>query len=98
MNLTAAEIAKIKGFYAPVIDFGGAGVEMASIDQPINFIDTSPKPIDLQIELHDYFQRIKRLRASAWQVDLCRRLQDAAVNRHIVRWWGIINAEGQAND
>lgn len=62
----------------------------------IDYLDTAPAKIDVQISLVEYFERIKRYRARAWQRDLCDRLQEAAVNRNVKRWWGLIHVEGQA--
>ncbi len=62
----------------------------------IDYLDTAPAKIDVQISLVEYFERIKRYRARKWQRDLCDRLQEAAANRHLKRWWGLIHVEGQA--
>lgn len=51
--------------------------------QPIDYIDPAPKPFIVQIPLVEYFERMKRHKADRWQHDFCRRLQEAAENRHI---------------
>lgn len=61
----------------------------------IEYIDIAPRPIDVQIPLWEYFERIKRYRADRWQKDFCNRLQEAAVNRRLKRFWEIYHAEGQ---
>ena len=43
----------------------------------IEYVDRAPKKVEVQIPLVEYFERVKRVKADAWQVDFCRRLEDA---------------------
>ncbi len=62
----------------------------------IEYRDLTPRKIEVQIPLWEYFERAKRFKATRWQRDLCDRLQDAVVNRYIRQYLGIIHCEGQA--
>src|SRR6187402_966195 len=71
---------------------------LEGMDKPASkpeFIDTTPQPFTVQIPLWEYFERIKRLKADAWQIDFCNRLQEAAEQRNLKRFWEIYHAEGQ---
>ncbi|HNU06127.1 MAG TPA: hypothetical protein PKO33_00075, partial [Pyrinomonadaceae bacterium] len=61
----------------------------------VDYIDTEPRDIVVQIELIEYFERVKRLKADRFQRDLARRLQDAVVNRKTKRTLAAIHAEAQ---
>jgi len=69
--------------------------KLALSEREITYRDDKPVQIVVQIPLKEYFERIKRHRADAWQTDLCDRLQEAAVNRTLKQWFGVIHAEGQ---
>jgi hypothetical protein len=49
--------------------------------EAINYIDPTPKKIEVQIPLVEYFERIKKVRADRWQKHFCEYLQNAVVNR-----------------
>ncbi len=56
---------------------------------------TQPKPFVTQIPLVDVFERLKRLKADAWQRDFCNKLQEATEKRHIKGTRAIIHAQPQ---
>ena len=66
-----------------------------SIKAEIDYHDTKPKPLIVQIPLVEYFERIKRLHVRNWQRDFLTRLQSAAEQRHSQKTWAEIHAEGQ---
>ncbi len=57
--------------------------------------DTKPQPFTTQIPLVDVFERLKYLKADAWQRDFCNRLQAATENRHIEGVRALIHAQPQ---
>lgn len=63
--------------------------------QPVDYIDPAPRQLIPQIPLWEYFERIKRVKADAWQKDFCNRLQKASVNRHVKQTLAITHAEAQ---
>lgn len=72
-----------------------AAIERERAKPSIDYIDTAPNPITVQIPLVEYFERIKRHQADDWQKDFCERLQTAAVNRVNARNWALYHAEAQ---
>lgn len=64
-------------------------------DREIEYIDTAPPRFEVKIDLVEFFERITRFKADAWQRDFCNRLQAACVNRHIERAWATVHAQGQ---
>lgn len=61
----------------------------------IEYRETKPKEIEIQIPLWEYFERIKRFKTDRFQKDLCERLQNALATRHIAAVRAIIHAEAQ---
>lgn len=70
----------------PVGDFRNDAIEFKAIEPP---------KLEKQIDLVEYFERVKRHKADAWQIDFCGRLQDAFFNRHIKSTKSITHAEAQ---
>jgi predicted phage terminase large subunit-like protein len=68
---------------------------MAVSERAIEYRDITATPLIVQVPLVEYFERIKKHKADRWQTDLCRRLQEAAANRHIEKTLAVIHAEGQ---
>lgn len=64
-------------------------------DEAIDYIDIAPRKIEIQIPLVETFERIRKLKADAWQIDFCQRLQDAFANRHEKATSAMIHAEPQ---
>lgn len=58
--------------------------------------DTKPPPIKIQVPLIDTFERLKRVKADAWQTDFCNRLQEATINRHIKGVRALVHAMPQS--
>lgn len=64
-------------------------------DRPIDYIDPSPKPIEVQVPLVEYFERVKRLKVPRWQAHFLNYLQDSVVNRHIKPTLAEFHAQAQ---
>lgn len=64
-------------------------------EREIQFQNTVPQPVELKIPLIEYFERIKQLKADAFQRDLAQRLERAFLNRHVERTLAVIQAESQ---
>lgn len=64
-------------------------------NRPIDYIDPTPKPFEVQIPLVEYFERMTRWRADAWQIHLAGTLQEAAEKRHIRGIRALYHAEPQ---
>ena len=79
------EITPLSPRVLDALEFLSEGLSATSNwrDRPIDYIDPAPQPFEVQIPLVEYFERIKRHKADRWQHDFCRRLQEAAENRHI---------------
>jgi len=58
-------------------------IELFKVLHPSKKRQTKPSPLVTQVPLVDVFERLKRVKADAWQVDFCQRLQDAAEERHL---------------
>ncbi len=65
------------------------------LDSPIEYIDPAPKPFIVQMPLVEYFERVKRHKADAWQIDFCDKLQKACEKRHIETVRAVVHAEAQ---
>lgn len=61
----------------------------------IEYLDRTPKQIEVQISLVEYFERIKRVKADRWQRHFCDYLQNAVVNRQATSTLTEFHAQAQ---
>lgn len=81
--------------WTPAMIWGAQGYDLPPQLGAIDYIDRTPKAIEVQVELVDYFERIKRVKADTWQKHFCSYLQNAVVNRHIKPIWAEFHAQAQ---
>ncbi len=61
----------------------------------VKYLETVPQPVEKIIDLVEFFERVKRHKADAWQIDFCARIQDAFLNRHERTARALVHAEAQ---
>lgn len=61
----------------------------------VKYLETVPQPVEKIIDLVEFFERVKRHKADAWQIDFCERLESAFLNRHEKAERAIVHAPAQ---
>jgi len=63
--------------------------------EDIEYKPTELAPIEIQVPLVEYFERLWGFRADPWQKHFCERLQNSLANLHNVADWCCFHAEAQ---
>lgn len=61
----------------------------------IKYLETSPPAVEKRVDLVEFFERVKRHKADAWQIDFCTRIESAFLNRHERTVRALVHAEAQ---
>jgi hypothetical protein len=64
-------------------------------DKQVEYQSVEVPPIEIQIPLWEYFERIKQFKVDRWQRHFCDWLEDAVATRHIAGKKGEFHAEPQ---
>lgn len=74
-----------------------AGVEPEETfrKRKVKYLETAPQPVEKIIDLVEFFERVKRHKADAWQIDFCTKIQDAFLSRHEKTMRALVHAEAQ---